>query len=63
MAVAHSILIIAYHLMIRKEPYRELGGDYFDKIHPEKAAKRLIKRLEQLGFQVSIQETTAPAAA
>jgi len=63
MAVAHSILVIAYHLMVRREPYRELGGDYFDKIRPEKTAKRLIKRLEQLGFQVSIQETPAPAVA
>ncbi len=60
MAVAHSILIIAYHLIVRKEPYRELGGDYFDNIHPEKTAKRLIKRLEQLGFQISIVEALAP---
>jgi transposase len=63
MAVAHSILIIAYHLIVRKEPYRELGGDYFDNIHPERTAKRLIKRLEQLGFQVSVQEFAAPTVA
>jgi len=63
MAVAHSILIIAYHLIVRKEPYRELGGDYFDNIHPERTAKRLIKRLEQLGFQVSVKEFAAPTVA
>ena len=63
MAVAHSILIIAYHLIVRKEPYRELGSDYFDNIHPERTAKRLIKRLEQLGFQVSVQEFAAPTVA
>jgi len=63
MAVAHSILIIAYHLIVRKEPYRELGGDYFDNIHPERTAKRLIKRLEQLGFQVSVQEFAVPTVA
>jgi hypothetical protein len=63
MALAHSILVIAYHLIVRKQPYQELGGDYFDKISPEKTAKRLIKRLEQLGFQVSVRETPAPAVA
>ena len=59
MALAHSILVIAYYLIARSQPYRELGGDYFDTISPEKTAKRLIKRLEHLGFQVSIQETPA----
>ena len=59
MALAHSILVIAYHLIARSQPYRELGGDYFDTISPAKTAKRLIKRLEHLGFQVSIQEAHA----
>ena len=59
MALAHSILVIAYYLIARSQPYRELGGDYFDTISPAKTAKRLIKRLEHLGFQVSIQETPA----
>jgi transposase len=54
-AVMHSILVISYHLIQRNEPYRELGGDYFDKQKPEATAKRLVKRLEHLGFQVSLQ--------
>ncbi len=61
-AVAHSILVIAYHLIQRKESYRELGGDYFDKRRPEATAQRLLKRLETLGYQVSIQQTPAPAS-
>ncbi len=56
-AVMHSILIIAYHLIQRNEPYRDLGGDYFDKQKPEATAKRLVKRLESLGFQVSLQSS------
>jgi transposase len=60
MAVSHSILVIAYHLIKRKEPYRDLGADYFDKRRPEATAKRLVKRLEQLGYQVLLQ--SAPAA-
>ena len=59
MAVAHSILVIAYHLILRKEPYRELGGDYFDKRRPEAAAKQMMKRLEQLGYSVTLQSQTA----
>jgi transposase len=63
MAVAHSILVIAYYLIQRKETYRELGGNYFDERQPEVTAKRLLKRLEQLGYQVSIQEQPAAVAA
>jgi len=62
-AVMHSILVIAYHLIQRNEPYRELGGDYFDKQKPEATAKHLVKRLERLGFQVSLQSTPLPVAA
>lgn len=58
-AVEHSILVIAYHLIQRREPYRELGSDYFDKRRPEATAKHLVKRLERLGFQVSLQQTPA----
>lgn len=62
-AVAHSILVIAYHLIDRKEPYKELGGDYFDKRNVEATAKRLTKRLERLGYQVSLQQQPVEAAA
>lgn len=61
-AVEHSILVIGYHLIQRKEPYRELGGDYFDKRRPETTAKRLVKRLEKLGYQVSLQQQSVMAA-
>jgi transposase len=62
-AVAHSILVIAYHLIQRQEPYRELGGNYFDQRRPEATAKRLLKRLEQLGYAVQIQQQPSPVAA
>ena len=57
MAVAHSILVIAYHLIKRHELYRELGGDYFDQRRPEATAKRLARRLER-----SVQEGEMPPA-
>ncbi|MEH1823822.1 MAG: transposase [Nostoc sp.] len=54
MAVAHSILVIAYHIIQRHEPYRELGVNYFDQQRPETMTKRLVKRLEQLGHRVTL---------
>jgi transposase len=54
-AVAHSILIIAYHLLQRHEPYRDLGADYFDSRRPEVTAKHLVQRLRHLGYQVVLQ--------
>lgn len=60
-AVAHSILVIAYYLNKRKEPYREMGADYFDKRRPEASAKRLIKRLENLGYRISVEKTPVAA--
>lgn len=52
-AVAHSILVISYFLILRKEPYHELGGNYFDQRRPEVTAKRLLRRLQQLGYDTS----------
>jgi len=62
-AVEHSILVMAYHMIQRNEPYRELGADYFDRRRPETTAKRLLRRLEKLGYQVSVQASPAAAAA
>ncbi len=63
MALSHSILVIAYHLIKRKEAYRDLGADYFDKRRPEATAKRLLARLERLGYQVSVHSTPMATAA
>jgi transposase len=62
-AVAHSILVIGYHLVQRREPYRELGADYFDRRRPHVTATRLVRRLERLGYHVMLQEQPAHAAA
>lgn len=55
-AVAHSILVIAYHLL--KSPgttYIELGARYFDERDKEKLKHRLVHRLQGLGFSVSLE--------
>ncbi len=60
LAVAHAMLIIAYHLIARREPDRELGADYFDRQQP--AANHLVRRLRQLGDDV-VLTTIAPTPA
>jgi len=46
-AVGHSLLVIVYHVLKKKEPYRDLGGDYFTRHHPVEAQRRrLIRQLE-----------------
>ena len=60
MAVGHSLLEVFYHLL--KDPnleYHDLGGNYFDTLDPQRLCRHLVKRLESLGYQVTI----TPAAA
>ncbi len=61
-AVAHTLLTIVYHVIARREPYRELGADYFDRRRPAATADRLVRRLHRLGFAVTVTPV-APAAA
>jgi len=55
-AVGHSILVSAFHMLSRNEPYRDLGADYFDQFKRERIANHLVRRLEKLGFQVLIED-------
>jgi hypothetical protein len=55
MAVAHSILIMIYHLLNRDIPYQEVGGNFFDERDRQAVEKRLVRRLERLGYQVELQ--------
>jgi transposase len=54
-AVAHAILIICYFMIMNGTRYEDLGSDYFDKRNKEAVARRSIKRLESLGYRVSIK--------
>jgi transposase len=54
-AVGHSILIIAYHLLSRKQPYQDLGSNYFDERDRTLVARHSIRRLEQLGYKVTVE--------
>jgi transposase len=59
-AVAHSILVAAFHILERNQPYQELGGDWFVRRHsPQHHARKLVLQLNALGFDVQLQEHAA----
>ena len=58
-AVAHSILVIAYHLLKNGTVYTDLGADYFERRNEQQVQKHLVKRLEKLGYKVSIEPIAA----
>lgn len=60
-AVAHALLGIVYHILKRPVVYHELGPDYFDQLNPERSRRKLVKRLEALGFRVSLEPSPLPA--
>ncbi|MDT8719761.1 IS110 family transposase [Clostridium sp. 19966] len=57
-AVAHSMLIVIYNMIKNKQHYNELGIDYFDKKNSESKAKKLAKKIEALGYSVTIQKAS-----
>ena len=60
LAVAHSILVIVWHLLSRGEPYTDLGADYFLKRQSHQAYRdRLVRQLERMGHKVTLEPTAA----
>ena len=60
-AVGHSILIIVYHVLQKRVPYQDLGGDYFERRHVSTQRQRLIRQLEALGVKVTVEEVKEAA--
>ena len=58
-AVAHSILVAAFYILQRNEPYREAGGNYFEQKDPTAVRRYLVKRLERLGHRVILEPAVA----
>jgi transposase len=54
-AVAASILTAAYYILRDGVPYRDLGPEYFDRLTPDKVVRRLVRRIEHLGFEVALR--------
>lgn len=58
-AVAASILTAAYHMLKDGTFYADLGAAHFDRRRPETQARRLVKRLADLGFSVELKPVAA----
>jgi transposase len=55
-AVAHTILVIIYHMLKTGEVYKDKGVNFFDRINEESLIKRTKRRMESLGYNVSIEK-------
>jgi transposase len=58
-AVAASMLTAIYYILRDGVEYRELGGQYFERLDRTKATHRLVKRLRDLGYRVQLEEVAA----
>jgi len=53
------MLTAIYYILRDGVEYRELGGQYFERLDRTKATQRLVKRLRDLGYRVQLEEVAA----
>jgi transposase len=59
-AVAHTMLVIVWHVLAQQQPYTDLGADYFSQRTDAQAhARRLARQIEKLGYRVAIEPQAA----
>jgi transposase len=58
-AVAHSLLVVIYHVLQTRQPYAELGVDYFNRPDTGRIQRHHVRRLEQLGYTVTLTPLVA----
>ena len=60
-AVGHTILTMAYHIIKEQSTYKEMGADYFDRLNEQKLIRRLTSKIMKLGYQVELTKAAATA--
>jgi transposase len=60
-AVAHTMLVMCYHILKKRQPYFELGADYFDQRKKSSVVYRAVKKLESLGYKVQLEQESISA--
>jgi transposase len=60
-AVMHSLMVIIYHVLRERQPYQDLGPDYFDRLDAARIERHHVHRLEQLGYTVTLTPTAEAA--
>jgi len=58
-AVGHAILVMVYHLIQDGTEYQDLGPNYFDERNKEATVRRSVKRIENLGYEVTLHPKAA----
>jgi transposase len=53
-ALQHNMLTAIWHMLAADLPYQDLGGDYFDRLDPDRAKRRAVAQLHRLGYQVEL---------
>jgi transposase len=56
--VAHKMLTLIYHMLLRQEHYKELGADYLDSLSQHVRERKLVKQVEALGYEVRVKSTS-----
>lgn len=54
-AVANSLLQAAWYMLSRRQSYKELGGDYLERVNRKHLERSLVRRLEKLGHKVTLE--------
>jgi transposase len=54
-AVAHTMLVTAYHLLVRQATYQDLGASYLDQRYAQRLTKRAVRALEGQGYRVTLE--------
>lgn len=60
-AIAHILLTIVHLMIEHRVPYRDLGEDYLTNLDPERLKRYLVKRLQKLGYDVTLTDTKTAA--
>jgi transposase len=58
-ALAHSLLVIAYHVLKRRVNFADLGPTYFDERNRVSVQRQLVRRLERMGYKVALEQPVA----
>jgi len=58
-AIAHKILVAVYHMLSQQVSYNDLGDLYLDKLNKQHLTRNLVRRLERLGFRVTLDQVAA----
>ncbi len=56
LAIGHKILVCAYNMLVNGTPYKDLGEEYQDKRDAQRTTNRCVRRLEKLGYRVSLEQ-------